>query len=979
LLLALLLAISTPLLQIHLEGEFLDPPDVLERVVRGEVGGEYLGEPAAADGPRGTQGRLADTLRSLGYESAFAAHAGPGGVELTIILHPIRRIRQVYVRPLFGKFPLFDEDITRRIRFRPGQPLPPPADLERAFEEEKSRVRLFLERSGYFDGQVEFFVRPRSRPEEVDLDVVLYKGTGYNLDESQPLVWFDATADRLALSPAEVRSFFHHDHWWERLRCFWLCGEFSSEHLRDDMTALLHRYHERGFPGARVANDFSPERGLDRAAKRARFTVSISTRKKVEVAFRGNHHISDDDLGKALTFDEAGSYDTLECEQSARSLHQQYQRQGFYEAEVTFRREEPTPNLVRITFDIEEGPELKVRRIEFVGNATQPAATLHGVIETREFPAIGVIGLGEGGYVTNTQLAQDEERIADFYRRRGYPQVRVSGEVATDPALLGTAGAQAAALALGNERRDEDLFVRFTIDEGPRLQVAGVAVTYAGEHRTTIAEAMRYIRLRPGQPLEEDAVKADRDALRHWLRNSGFANAEVKSLEGGPEGDPNRTVVFEVSEGRFVRFGEKLVRGNFLTRPHVVLRELPWHAGDPFDESKVEAAERNLRIGGLFTTIRMSYLAASAEPDVVHTVVQVEERYDGIDFEFAGGWASDARGYVTAKAAYRNLFGFGKAVELSGTYGERRQELSGTYIDPHLGGSRFRLDTTLFIRVEQTVRLGDIRTSGFSTTFSREVAPRLRLFVRYDFKKINRNETLQRPSGPSEDKTSIEVPTLDAMIGPGFDLDRSDNPLAPTRGYRLSGQLAWAGPYFEPFGESPSFLKLNVIGTAYVPLGRGVLVYGGLRYDQGWPLAGASLLPKVERFFAGGDTSVRGFEDDRLKTEVVRVPVPPLPGAPGFQIIPLGGNIRILSKLELIFPILRSKIPLQAALFFDTGLVTNSFDGLSLSDFRHSVGIAPVRLNTPVGFLSLEYAWPLDPQFGDDPSGRFHFNFGFGF
>ena len=38
------------------------------------------------------------------------------------------------------------------------------------------------------------------------------------------------------------------------------------------------------------------------------------------------------------------------------------------------------------------------------------------------------------------------------------------------------------------------------------------------------------------------------------------------------------------------------------------------------------------------------------------------------------------------------------------------------------------------------------------------------------------------------------------------------------------------------------------------------------------------LLPEVERFFAGGDTTVRGYKDDRLATEIVQVGVPPLGG-----------------------------------------------------------------------------------------------------
>ena len=59
--------------------------------------------------------------------------------------------------------------------------------------------------------------------------------------------------------------------------------------------------------------------------------------------------------------------------------------------------------------------------------------------------------------------------------------------------------------------------------------------------------------------------------------------------------------------------------------------------------------------------------------------------------------------------------------------------------------------------------------------------------------------------------------------------------------------------------------------------------------------------------------------------------------------------------------------------------MTNSFDGFEPTDLRHSVGIAFLRLLSPIGNASLEWALPLDPTVADDPTGQFHFNIGFVF
>src|SRR5262249_17579086 len=302
--------------------------------------------------------------------------------------------------------PLFEEDILRLIPLRAGQPLPPPDVLPDVIEEQKRRIKRYLEEQGYLDGQVEIVVKPRAEKGQVDLNVLLYKGTGYELDETQPLVGFSPDSDKTAISVADIRKTFHHDHWYERLSCLWLCGEYSTERQRRDVERLTERYHEAGFPGARVQ---ILDSRLDHARKRVSFKVLVTTRKRLEVAFRGNHHVRDEDLRAQLTFNQAGSYDSVECGRSAQALHHEYQRQGFYEAAVRWEREEvQARNLVRVTFSIDEGPEMKIRGVDFVGNRTFDAETLREQLKSRPFPAIGIIGLGEGGYLTNTQLQQDE-------------------------------------------------------------------------------------------------------------------------------------------------------------------------------------------------------------------------------------------------------------------------------------------------------------------------------------------------------------------------------------------------------------------------------------------------------------------------------------------------------------------------------------------------------------------------------------------
>jgi outer membrane protein assembly factor BamA len=117
---------------------------------------------------------------------------------------------------------------------------------------------------------------------------------------------------------------------------------------------------------------------------------------------------------------------------------------------------------------------------------------------------------------------------------------------------------------------------------------------------------------------------------------------------------------------------------------------------------------------------------------------------------------------------------------------------------------------------------------------------------------------------------------------------------------------------------------------------------------------------------------VRGYEDDRLATEIIRIGVPPLDNVTQFRVLPAGGNIRALGSLDAQVRIYKF---LASALFADAGLVANQWALVEPADVRPSIGIALIRLVTPFGIGAVERAVPLSPRLGDDPRGRWHVSF----
>jgi outer membrane translocation and assembly module TamA len=187
--------------------------------------------------------------------------------------------------------------------------------------------------------------------------------------------------------------------------------------------------------------------------------------------------------------------------------------------------------------------------------------------------------------------------------------------------------------------------------------------------------------------------------------------------------------------------------------------------------------------------------------------------------------------------------------------------------------------------------------------------------------------------------------------------------------------------FIKGFGELFTYHKLP--GSRRLVLAAGVRVGLARGYprtstrlnEDGEPIIGpdgetvedlVSDLPASERFFAGGDTTVRGFARDSL-------------GAPGTidqNGFPTGGNAMVILNAELRTPIWRN---LGGVAFLDAGNVFRRVSDIDASLFRAAAGFG-VRYKSPVGPVRFDVGFKLDdrnPNPGRAEQGyAFHFSIG---
>jgi outer membrane protein assembly factor BamA len=187
--------------------------------------------------------------------------------------------------------------------------------------------------------------------------------------------------------------------------------------------------------------------------------------------------------------------------------------------------------------------------------------------------------------------------------------------------------------------------------------------------------------------------------------------------------------------------------------------------------------------------------------------------------------------------------------------------------------------------------------------------------------------------------------------------DTRDDTIDPGVGNYISasGQLAAIA-----IGSEVGFMKSFFTGQVFrtLPHTRRLIFAGNVRLGLATGFNIAEQLPASERFFAGGDTTVRGFALDRLGVRHV----PPQQGDTLDQDgIPIGGNGLVIFNAELRAPVAGG---LGVVGFLDTGNVFAHASDLDLGQLRSAVG-GGIRYKSPFGPIRVDLGFKVNRQPGE--------------
>ncbi|MBW2548033.1 MAG: hypothetical protein JRE82_12545, partial [Deltaproteobacteria bacterium] len=156
-----------------------------------------------------------------------------------------------------------------------------------------------------------------------------------------------------------------------------------------------------------------------------KLTIRLVERPAIrKVIYEGNDEVDEDDIGETITLEPGTILSVPDVEAQADSMRQLYSEEGFFLADVEYelRRVPGDTNQVDIVFKIDEGAEVEVRRISFVGNQELPAAELLKIMQTSETGMFSF--LSDRNKFSRSAFDEDLTRVQAWYYDKGYLMMR---------------------------------------------------------------------------------------------------------------------------------------------------------------------------------------------------------------------------------------------------------------------------------------------------------------------------------------------------------------------------------------------------------------------------------------------------------------------------------------------------------------------------------------------------------------------------
>ncbi len=688
--------------------------------------------------------------------------------------------------------------------------------------------------------------------------------------------------------------------------------------------------------------------------------VAVEERPAIaQIDFVGLKEFDKEQLTKGLK--EAGfaisrSFDRSMLERAEQELKRQYLTRGKYGVAITTTVTPLERNRVSINFNIDEGVAAKIKQINIVGNQSFDEEDLLENFQLRTPNWIS--WYTKNDQYSKQKLSADLETLRSFYLNRGFLEFNVeSTQVSISP-------------------DKKDIYIAINVSEGERYLVSSIKL--AGDLILPEDEFRAAMRVKPGDVFSRENLNESTKAISEKLSAQGYAFANVNAA---PELDKEkRQVAFTV----FVDPGKRTyvrrinIAGNTKTRDEVIRQEVRQMEGGWYDDERVKLSRQRIDKTDYFSEVNVETPPVPGTTDQVDVNITVAEKSTG-NVSVGAGYSQSEGVILSGAISQSNIFGSGKHVSLQLNTGKINRAIGVGYTNPYFTVDGISQGFDVYHKRVDPQDLGYVYTTEstgggirFGIPISEKQSLNFGAAIDYtdftiDYWKKDSSGNLVTPlqyRNFSDDfcNSANSCGNLSIPLTAGWKYDTKDSSINPTRG-------AYQSLLFEvsPGGDI-KYYKATYQHQRFFSVAKDwvLMLNGELGYADG---LGGQAMPFYKNFYAGGPSSVRGYEAASLG---------PYQRDSDGDIVHLGGTERVVFNAELSVPVpgFGADKSLKFGPFFDAGQVfADAEDGVQDGgSIRMSVGLAATWIS-PFGPLKFSLAQPLNDE-KDDKLQRFQFQMG---
>jgi outer membrane protein insertion porin family len=694
-----------------------------------------------------------------------------------------------------------------------------------------------------------------------------------------------------------------------------------------------------------------------------------------EINYKGLNSVTQSDVLDRFKKEKVGlsvesQYDPTRIARAIAVLKELLGEHGHQFPTITPEIKTIPPASVAVTFNIKEGPTVKVGNIKFTGNKNLSSRTLRYAMRN-----LRPIGIPHSIFLENlfartydaSKLEEDTDRVRVAYQNHGYFKA-IPGEPSTRIRNEG-----GLSLLTFRPKKGKRIDITIPIEEGDRYRLGGITFT-GNEHVRNVKALRAQFAIKDGDYFNYTAIGKGLENLRKAYGTLGYINFVANPTTRFDEKKKMLYLDIDIDEGKPFYVSRIEFTGNTVTRDPVIRRELLLEEGQVYNSNLWEESLLRLNQLQYFDPLKVDQDSTATQDQANNTVsllLRVHEKGKN-SIGLNGGVSGLSGSFLGLNYQTNNFLGLGETLSLQANLGNLQRNLQFGFTEPYFRNKPISLGFQLFSSKYDynAAKNYQISTGGGNLSAAQQslvqnynqsstgLTVSSNYLIRHSFNRVGITYSFNRSSITAFSPASTSLfQTLafrsgiqgnnalegiySSQVSLSYTYNKIGNPYNPHEGVEYTALLQVAGiggnvKYFNPIFEYRHFNGMH--GLKPSKEGRNVL---GIRFQAQYIQGlGGKVAPPFQRFYQGGEQELRGFDirsgtpyafiPQRTQfiltnpdgTPVPRDPTNPTLGnitvpIPTYGIVSVGGDTQFTSNIEYRIPL---GGPVTFKLFDDFGM-----------------------------------------------------------